>query len=335
MPRKRVLLSLDGGGVRGVIPAIILRELVSRLRAKNKEHDLHKYFDLIVGTSAGAIVAAGLAAPDSQDRTRPVLSPDEIVRFFKTKTADIFPDTLFQKIKSTILSSIDEKYSADPLEKILDDTLKDVKLSESLTNIVITSYDIEKRSPIFMSNVPDETGIQRDFFFKDCLRASTAAPTYFEPARIRCASNGDYFTLVDGGVCLNDPSQVALYYADLLGFDLEDTVLVSIGTGSEARPYMYHEVKNWGTLRWINPSRGVPILSIIMSGQSSSTQLILTKTLNKVGGNRRYIKIDAPLNIGNDDLDDASKENIAELEVFARRLVDQFDEELNYISALL
>ncbi len=332
--RRRAILAIDGGGVRGIVPAIILTELVKRLRAVGKEEYLHRYFDLIVGTSAGGIVASSLCTPKPGDPNASIFTPDEIVRFFHNESKKIFPQSFAQRIKNTLVL-IDEKYDAQPLELILDEFLKDAKLSESLTNIVLTAYDLEKRLPVFMTNIIDKSGIFRDFLVKDAVRATTAAPTFFEPARIRCASDGAYFSLVDGGVFMNDPAVAAIYHANLLGYDLKNALIVSLGTGTETRPYMYHDVKSWGVLRWVSPSRGIPLLSIIMSGQATASQTMLEKALNQGNRKKRYIKIDAPLHPGNDDLDDSSEENLRELEVFAEGLKDKFTADLDYIVSQL
>jgi patatin-like phospholipase/acyl hydrolase len=332
---RRIVLSIDGGGVRGIVPAIVLNEILFRMSKITRDIEpLHKYFDLVVGTSAGAIVASSLVTPKLSNAYEAVLTPDEIVNFFKIRSREIFPQTLYQKIRD-MLTVIDEKYDSIHLERILENVFHDTRVSASLTNVVYTAYDIETRSPVFITNISDDFGMNFDMSVKDAVRASTAAPTYFEPARVLSGDGTSYQSLIDGGVFMNDPALAALHYSNVLGFDLPDVTIISLGTGSEARPYMYHEVKNWGIFNWISPRRGVPLLSILMSGQSMSTRMMLDKTLNRDPSNIRYIKIDDKLSPGNDDLDDSSDENISELEVFARSLIKRHDQQISYIAQML
>ncbi|MBP1182180.1 patatin-like phospholipase family protein [Methylobacterium sp. PvR107] len=332
----RIILTIDGGGVRGIVPALVLSEIYRRIKKIDPENirGLHEYFDLVVGTSAGAIVASAITTPNGPDSNEAVMHPDHVVDFFREHVRSIFPRTLFQKIRD-VLNIIDEKYDHGYLDEILKRTLRTATIGEALTNVVYTAYDIETRKPVFMTNIDDEKNTTSRMLVKDVVRASTAAPTYFAPARILHDDQKSYRTLIDGGVFMNDPALAGLHFSNTLGYPLEDLTIISLGTGRESRPYMYHEVKNWGFVNWVSPRRGVPLLSILSSGQAESTYMMLNQTLNRPGGTRRYIKIDGQLAIGNDDLDDSSEENMAELEVFARMLVDRHDSQIDEIANLL
>jgi hypothetical protein len=133
---------------------------------------------------------------------------------------------------------------------------------------------------------------------------------------------------------MNDPCLAGVAYAVQMGLDVADTLFISIGSGFEIRPYKYYDMKNWRQLHWIAPSGGSPILSIMFSGQSFSTQQMLSKTLNR-NGNTRYIKIDDGLTPGNDDLDDASPQNLEELEIFSRVLLNKFKDKIPDIARSL
>ncbi len=171
----------------------------------------------------------------------------------------------------------DEKYSARELEKISQQFMGDTKLSDLLKPCLITSYDIEKRrAHFFTSN--DAKNPASDFYMKDVARATSAAPTYFECARIKNLM-GDEFALVDGGVFANNPSLCAYSEARNMNFKsleinkprAKQMLIVSLGTGSETKEYGYKNAKKWGKIRWIQP-----VIDIMMSGSSETVDFHLS-----------------------------------------------------------
>ncbi|XP_028808749.1 patatin-like protein 2 [Neltuma alba] len=86
------ILSIDGGGVRGLIPAILLQFLETELQKYEKNARIVDYFDVIAGTSTGGLVATMLTAPHPNHKTRPLFTASQVVEFYKTKSPEIFPD---------------------------------------------------------------------------------------------------------------------------------------------------------------------------------------------------------------------------------------------------
>ena len=133
---------------------------------------------------------------------------------------------------------------------------------------------------------------------------------------------------MDGGIFSNNPSMVTMMYLMKLGWDTKDIFMLSLGTGSQNRPYFYHEVKTWTNLQWVMENRGVPIISMLMQGQAFIVDEYMNILMNGDEGDvmkKNYIRIDGKLEqgLGNDALDDASEENIRELELLARRLMEE------------
>ena len=347
MPGDKFILSIDGGGIRGIIPAIILTDLKKRLRDRGKKKPIADYFELVAGTSTGGIIAAGLTAPkDPKDKkSKPAFEPEELVELYETHGQDIFSRSVFSRIRdffSDPRSVTQERYDASTLTGLLVDKLGNCLVSQARTKVVITAYDIEARCAVFMTNcVSSEGGRSDDYRFWEACRATSAAPTFFEPARVRrmiaTADGGiveQHQTLIDGGVFANDPSMAAFTEATKQGIAARDICMMSIGTGYQNRPYSYDETKNWGPLSWISPSRGSPIISILMQGQSSATAYQMDKLLN-VDGKTRYFRFDAQLEVGKDELDDASASNILALKNVARQIIDEKDELLDQVAERL
>lgn len=346
--RPRFVLSIDGGGIRGVIPARVLAALEDRVGAP-----LHTRFDLVIGTSTGGIIAAGLTVPTASGKPK---SASALEKLYTDNGAAIFPDTIYQKLRSLLSKFEWPLYDPAPLEKVIGSVVgRKASLKTALTRLVLTAYDIERRQAVFMSNVePDEP----DFLVADALRATSAAPTYFSPALVKSRDPEELLALIDGGVFANDPAMAGYVEVQKLRrkkvWSDGDTVVVSFGTGQANRAYPYNRAKNWGLLDWISPGEGTPIISILMQGQASTASYQLNSVLNGgdakidrkthstvlAGGGRweslGYYRFDGPL-VGeaSDDLDDASSGNIKRLKNVADRIIDDNRAALDALAARL
>jgi patatin-like phospholipase/acyl hydrolase len=324
------ILSIDGGGIRGLVPALILEELEKRLQAKGKTEPLHSYFDLIAGTSTGGIIAAGLTAPHPHHVTRPAATPAELVALYRDQGGEIFRNDVFTRMRrffaniftGNLGGVVEEKYDHKPLEEKLRATLGGRRVSEALTGVLITTYDITTRDTVVIKKRPlcEGEAPHDDFLFWQAARATSAAPTYFEPSRVTNLTTSQSLTLVDGGVFANNPSVCAFVEALKMGASPENVVMVTLGTGYQNRAYSYYETRNWGPINWINPAYGAPIISILMHGQCSAAEHQM-ELLLRAGGHGNYYRFDAELNGVNDEMDDASEENLAALETFAKTLI--------------
>lgn len=346
----KFILTIDGGGIRGVIPATVLTVLVEKLKRRKKKLPLHRYFDMIAGTSTGAIIAAGLTCPKPGSKSAPAADPQTLLDLYKTKGQLIFDLGIFGKIGNE--GYLDERYDAAPLEEILKGMLgTTTEIKDALKPVIITAYDIENRRAMFLSNVDRK---HERFLFWQAVRGSSAAPTYFEPIRVddlagRTKEKTPTLALIDGGVFANDPGMAAYVEGVKQGW-AGDMVILSLGTGSEKKPIPFSKAKDWGSLGWIKQGNDSPIISVLMQGQSSTASYQLDRLLNpdldafnagatKVTPENRkmlnYFRIDESLGKDgdpNDALDDASPGNLAKLEGFGRMLAEKHDLALEEIA---
>ena len=167
------VLSIDGGGIRGVIPAVLLKHIEEKVGKRVAD-----IFDLIVGTSTGGILAAGLTVP-KRDGT-PKFSAEDMLALYADRGREIFDRSFWRGITSAG-GALDEQYDHKPLEKILKEYLGDSTLKDCIVPIVLTSYDIEKRQPYFFKTRRAREKKDRNHYLRDAARATSAAPTYFEP----------------------------------------------------------------------------------------------------------------------------------------------------------
>lgn len=292
------VLSIDGGGIRGIIPALVLAEVEKRTGKRTAE-----LFDIVAGTSTGGILALGLAKNNGNGI--PEFSAKELAKLYEKRGKEIFSRSLWKGI-SSVGGYVDEKYSEAGLENVLEEYFENEPMGAALTKILITSYDIYNRHPYFFKSWRTEwQAVEMKF----AARATSAAPTYFEPALIPV--KGSMKALIDGGVFINNPAVSA--YAELKRVfpDENEFIVVSIGTGELVRPITYSEAKDWGKAGWM-----LPVLGCMFDGVCDAADYQLKQIL---GDN--YFRLQTSLSIASDDLDDATNGNIANLKSEAKKLI--------------
>ena len=294
----RKILSIDGGGIRGIIPALVLDYL-----EKESQKSITELFDLCVGTSAGGIIALGLT---QSDQGQPKYSAHDLADFFEHSGAKIFKRSIWRNIRSAG-GVLDELYSARPLESALRKYFGPSRLGDNLGLTMVTAYDIEDRKTVFLKSWhPDHEAV----LSRDAARATSAAPTYFQPANIKIGS--DRQALIDGGVFVNSPV-VSAYAEALKLFPGEPLLVLSLGTGELVRSIPYDQAKDWGQAGWV-----MPLLDCMFDGATKAANHQMSIFL---GDN--YLRLQVSLDEANDDMDDASPSNIANLKRIASRLIEE------------
>lgn len=319
------VLSIDGGGIRGVIPAALL-QTIEELSGKR----IAELFDLVVGTSTGGILAAGLTVPKGDHS--PKYAASDLLALYADQGCDIFERSFWRGITS-LGGAADEAYDHKPLEKILNQYLGKATLADCLVPVVITSYDIERREPYFFKTRHARVKKDRNHFLRDAARATSAAPTYFEPKVVKSlAKNPTRRVLVDGGVFVNNPAMCAYVEAMTLGAKPDNILVVSLGTGVATREIPYKDAKDWGALGWVRP-----IISVMMDGSADAADYHLRQLLpdETAEAGQRYFRFDTELDLALDDMDAAAASNIEALKQEAGQiLVDQADEIARLVTLL-
>lgn len=307
------VLSIDGGGIRGLIPAIVLAEIEARTG-----RPVCELFDLIAGTSTGGILACALTAPAPGDPARPRYSAAELSGLYEEEGPRIFSRSLLKRIFS-VEGLTDERYESDGLDRALERYLGDARLADALTPVLVTAYDLERRSAFFFRSSRARTDPRRyDFAMADAARATAAAPTYFEPVAVLAADGAEY-PLVDGGVFATNPAMCA--YAEVLREpEAEVELVASLGTGEHTRPIPYPEARGWGQLQWARP-----VLDAVFDGVADTVDFQLSRLL-PAGG---YVRLQTELRLASDDLDDATPGNLARLREEAERLIAARDADID------
>jgi uncharacterized protein len=303
------VLAIDGGGIRGIIPATILSAIEERTQTRTAH-----LFDLIAGTSTGGILALGLTRPDGHGE--PKFSAADLAGLYRKEGKRIFNRSLWHRIVA-VDNLTDEKYEATGLEAVLHDYFGDSRLKDAVTEVLVTSYELETREPWFFARHKALADPAFDFAMRFVARATSAAPTFFEPEKLTVTTPPG--GLVDGGVFANNPAMCAYVETKQLHPDHDEILVVSLGTGQHTRPIHYADARDWGLALWAKP-----ILNVVFDGVSDTVDhqmKILCRDSDH--GDPRYYRFQTELDVGSDDMDNATATNLLALEHKAQEMLDE------------
>ena len=319
---KFKILSIDGGGIRGILPCSILAFIEEQTGSPISE-----IFDLIVGTSTGGIIALGLSLADSEERN--AYSADDMRELYVKNG-----NTIFAKRQKDFLSRIGsfsaltktltaKPYDEESFEKLLDQYFGESRLKPLLTDVLVTSYEIEKGKPFYFSSRLAEKDQNENYQLKQVARSTSAAPTYFEPSVVEY-NEKEKLALVDGGVFANNPSILAYSEAKELWKDRTSKAfeakvladdhdlpfyLLSLGTGSSSNSIPVDKAEEWRAANWAGQ-----LTDIFMRSVEESTDYTMKHLLPPYkDGSLRYQRLNMKIPEKNKEMDNASKQNIAQL----------------------
>lgn len=203
------ILSIDGGGIRGIIPATILAFLEAKLQELDgPDARIADYFDVVAGTSTGGLLTAMLAAPDANGR--PLFAAKDLARFYITHSPKIFRrrNQIQSKIANKLKMVCGPKYDGKYLHALLRRYLGDTRLDRTLTNVVIPTFDIAYMQPTIFSTFELRHQPSKNALLSDISMSTSAAPTFFPPHYFETKDKDGRrraFNLVDGGLAANNP----------------------------------------------------------------------------------------------------------------------------------
>ncbi len=303
--KARRILSIDGGGIRGLVSCAWLQGVQDALTDAGRP-GLLESFDLVAGSSTGAVIACGLGLG---------LPPAQMARLYREHGQRIFPgmaSRLWSRAGRLFRDGPSApRYDGRGLEGVLREVFGTATLGELRMPVVITSYDTLSRQPvIFKSFRPEHQSLR----VWDVCRASTAAPTYF-PAH-PLVVEGQACSLIDGGVVANNPTACAI--AEAIRHDervqhCQQLTVLSVGSGQRNRPILLKQAREWGALEW-----AIPIIDVLFDGNTDSVDYIARQIVGS-----SYYRMQAELVVGLDDLDDVSATNLAALDAMASAYLAQ------------
>jgi uncharacterized protein len=299
-----LILSVDGGGVRGLIPAIMIDAMEQHLKIP-----ITQVVDVFAGTSAGAIVTGLLNVPDESGAQK--FSAAQGIKLSGQMIRDIFKNTAFRSVR-TLGGLAGAKYSAKPLESLLQHYIGNVSMSYSLKPLVITSFDLQRNEVFNFSTRHAMTWPEMfNLPVRMAIRASTAAPTYFKPFGCRLRS-GSELRLTDGGVMAMTPELFALAEAETL-YPGRSYIVVSLSTGLHKAQ---NRLKVQGSAAGSLPGMLRPLINATLDGQISASEHIMKSRKDVT-----YYRISVNVPKECSALDNASVKNMQCLTTIANQVV--------------
>jgi patatin-like phospholipase/acyl hydrolase len=331
--KKVRILSLDGGGIRGVIPATVLTYVENKLIdiTGNPNARLADYFDIIAGTSTGGILSCFYLTPNDSDKVNKPnakYKAEQALGFYVNRGVEIFNESKYFDWFGARQLINAAQYSPKKLEKIVFEEFGLLKMKALLKPCIVTTYNLVKKTTFFFSSrEPIEK--QREFYIKDVVRSTSAAPTYFPPADIKNLVTNEKMVNIDGGVFANNPTMCVYAESRNSKFDqvndpaAKDMLILSIGTGGgQFELPNANKSGRWGVINW---AKSIP--EIMMDGSIDTVDYQMKNLFGTLEKEHQlnYKRIDVPLDKRkySKDMANASKENIKKLEAAGKAALDQ------------
>ena len=300
------ILSIDGGGSRGVIPVNVLNFI-----EREEQVSVRKEFDFFAGVSTGALVAAYLA--------RNVGSMERLVTdgYTSESMANIFDKSIWDKMLGRMQNQ--PKYDGINKRAFIDRQADGALINDIVDkHLLILAYDFINRELVTFKNNRGSDSVYNPPLAEIC-DAATAAPTMYPPVATTAPRRR---WLIDGGLATNDPSQCAISEALAMGHLLEDIWMLSLGTGKPAhdlsqedRDKIGEKSRNWGILDWLTNG----LLDHMMSASSSVSAHQCEQLLGE-----RYLRINGELPRSLMEMDNTSEVRVEDLKSYAFLWFEQF-----------
>ncbi|MCH9664383.1 MAG: AMP-binding protein [Gammaproteobacteria bacterium] len=317
------ILSLDGGGIRGVMTTRIVSWVEEQLQqaSGSKDTRLIDFFDFFIGTSTGGLMTCCYLMPDD-DGTRPRYSAKDVEDLYRNLGDKVFSLNLWQKV-SRGHGITSAKYPAKDIEQILNDNFGDLQLNQLLRPCIISAYDMRRNKRLLFRQHRATKSPVDNFYVRDICRATTSAPTYFPPCLIKSLS-GDEYLCVDGGVIGGNP--VLSGYSELRRVDSRARAsgmnLLSLSTGNYVEKYDEKDVMGWGKLEWYRPLVNLMVNNNILNADFQMKMIFRENPNN-------YMRVDPVLDAKElSRIDLASQENMQNLQQVADNYIKMYKQEM-------
>lgn len=270
------VLSLDGGGLRGIAPLRVLHWIEAETGQR-----IHELFDAVAGTSTGGIIACGLVG--SADGERPVMDLGQILALYENEAATIFPPAQrpLQRLSRSVRSLFDPRFDPNGLDVLLRRSFSDLRLSSALVPVIVPAYDLAHNEVlVFKSRKAANPAF--DCTLREVCRATSAAPTYLPSFPMPYPDRSGVpkpRVCIDGGVYLNNPALAAVAELVKHGHRGEPVQLaqikcLSLGTGIHLKDLDEAKSSSWGIFSWARP-----ITDVMMQASSMSVDYVAQQLL--------------------------------------------------------
>ncbi|XP_058228459.1 patatin-like protein 2 isoform X1 [Rhododendron vialii] len=328
------VLSIDGGGIRGMIPGTILGFLETKLQELDGANArLANYFDVIAGTSTGGLVTTMITAPNKDNR--PMYAAKDINNFYLENCPKIFPQSsrnnFIAKVKSLFGAVTGPKYDGKYLRSLTKELLGNITINQTLTDVIIPAFDIKWLQPVIFSTDDGKENVLKNALLSDICLGTSAAPTFL-PAHYFETKDGDgktqSFDLIDGGVAANNPTLMAIThiskkilmgkfkFVDMKPMESSRMLVLSLGTGAPklAGKYSAAKASKWGRFCWVYDNGATPMFDVYGEASSDMVDIHVSTLFQSLHCKKNYLRIQDDTLIGDaSSVDFATTENLQKL----------------------
>ena len=285
----KIILSIDGGGIRGIIPVTILNYIEKRIQNIQGDSRIHmgNLVDLVAGTSSGAVLGALMLLPSECKTPWSKYNMREITDIYMDLLDKFFEDGLKHRIK-TLWGLKGPRYSEEQIDKSLLKYFDHYKMEQLIKPCLVTGYDISKRDIIIYSNFKNEK--YSSYYIKDIIKAATSTPSIFYPGHFK--EGEDINTVIHGDLFSGNPSLLAItesYKEGIIKEDFSKIYFLSLGAGLNhelKRKYSYEKSRKWGKSDWF-----IPLLDIVTSASQKYIEKQTATTFESRNASYNYHRI--------------------------------------------
>ncbi|MFQ6645078.1 hypothetical protein Gotur_019408 [Gossypium turneri] len=361
--KMTTVLSIDGGGIRGIIPSTLLAFLETKLQELDGPNArIADYFDLIAGTSTGGLIATMLTTPNQQNR--PSFAAKDISNFYLEHSPKIFPQhsrfnflaSMGNSIKATFSGP---KYDGKYLRSLTNQLLQDTTLKQTLTNVLIPAFDIKLLQPVIFSTNNAKSDVAKNARLADVCMSTSAAPTYL-PAHYFETKDADgktrTFDLINGGVAANNPVRTISSFrltllaitqitkdmwkekSEIVGneaIDCRRMLVLSLGAGAAKHEEKYNAAaaSKWGRIDWLYNGGKTPIIDVFFDASSDMVDFHTATLFHSFQSECNYLRIqDDTLTGDASSVDIATEKNLKNLVQIGAKLLKKPVSRVNWVT---
>lgn len=333
--KKRVftVLVIDGGGVRGIIPAHMLKEMEERTGKPTTE-----LFDMIAVTSGGSLVGASLTIPSETEPKKPRYTAKDVIDIFKDRCRKIFPKIKYRNLKHFVPGA-DGYYDVENFEKVLKELYGDTKMKDSLSDLIVTATDMKSMKPAWIENIRKQSDKEgwKNMDLWDAVRASCTAPSLFETRYFYTSPNPETpdvqerYVFLDGNIFGSTAPRYAYTKAKQVAPPDAEIVVVHLGTGYQKHSASPDEFNASSPMTLLKETVGLMIYM--------NLQAVLDDLRSDIGD--RLYSFDQEIDSYTPEInpsirmDDAGEDNMEELCKFSERLIKDRGADLDKLCDIL
>lgn len=327
-PSLTTILTVDGGGVAGVIPAVFLNEL-----EQDADEKTNKMFDFMAGVSTGSLIVSLLATPDEKGLSK--YSPEQVISLYKNKASEVFSASKLHKL-TTLGGLIGPKFESTGMQNLTNQYYANTTVSQLLSNVAIFSYDLHKKGMVLFTNWKNTGPDTSHYKVKDIIQGSTAIMSYFSPKWILDNQGNEEYILADAALVFNNPSAMAFLFAYNRCPNSKHYVVVSLATGRD--PGINIRPKTWGIIQWAKE-----MIQATLQGETTAGTVIMTNIVKVLNANIQpnkiprviFVRLNPDITLDQTNPIDASPEHIAVLESVGKKYLQKNQARINCLVKLL